>query len=88
MSKLTNLSAVPMPASKLYEAGGEHPESIRDRFVAAYGEATVQRAELQVVLDLFMIMGVVKPQEFIDVLHRKLERINRMRMEQAGVTRD
>ena len=79
---------VPMPASKLYEAGGAHPESIRDRFVASYGEATVQRAELQVVLDLFMIMGVVKPQEFVEVLQRKLERINRMRMEQAGIQSD
>lgn len=76
---------VPMPASQLYSGGGAHPETIRDRFVANYGETTVQRAELQVVLDLFMLMGVVKPSEFIEVLHRKLERIDKMRREQAGI---
>lgn len=81
-------SQVPMPASRLYEAAGQHPESIRDRFVAAFGESTVQRAELQVVLDLFMLMGVVKPAEFVEVLERKLRRIDAMRREQAGVTGD
>jgi hypothetical protein len=83
--KLGNVS---MPASKLYEAGGAHPETIRDRFVGMYGEATVQRAELQVVLDLFMIMGVCKPQEFVDVLSRKLERIDKIRRQEAGIQGD
>lgn len=83
--KLLGPNGVPMPASQMY---GKEPESIRDRFVGRFGEATVQRAELQVVLDLFMMMGVCKPQEFIEVLERKLVRIDQMRQIQAGVQRD
>jgi len=74
-----------MPASQLYGGQGPEPESIRDRFVARYGSATVAQAELQVVLDCFMIFGVIKPAEFVEVLQRKLERVDRMRREQAGV---
>jgi hypothetical protein len=76
---------VPMPASNLYKAGGAEPESLRDKFIAKYGEATVHQAEHQVVLDLMMLMGVVKPQEFVDVLVKKLERVDRLRREQAGI---
>ena len=74
-----------MPATKMYGGQGPEPETIRDRFVAAYGEDTVRQAELQVVLDLFMLMGVCKPAEFVEVLTRKLERVDRLRRAQAGI---
>jgi hypothetical protein len=77
---------VPMPATQLYKRGMDEPEALRDRLCAMYGEATVHNAEHQVVLDMMMLLGVVKPQEFVDVLMRKLERVDRLRREQAGIS--
>lgn len=74
---------VSMPATDLY--GAVRPDTIRDRFVREYGEATVTRAEIQVCLDLFMLMGVVKPSEFVDVLERKLKRVDLERQIEAGL---
>ena len=73
---------VPMPATKLY--GGDS-ETIRDRFVAQYGEATVHNAEHQCVLDFMMLMGVVKPSEFLEVLEKKLRRTDERRRHAAGL---
>lgn len=83
---MQNKPGVPMPATKLYGRGSEEPESLRDQLAARYGEATLHNAEHQVVLDLMMLMGVVKPQEFVDVLTKKLERVERLRQQQAGYT--
>lgn len=72
-----------MPVTELY--GTLRPETIRDRFVREYGEATVQRAELQVVLDLFMLTGVCKPSEFVEVMEKKLKRVDLERQIEAGL---
>lgn len=77
--------SVPMPASKLYTAGGAEPETLRDKFIARYGEATVHQAEHQTILDLLMMMQIVKPQEFVEILTNKLNRVDRLRQEQAGI---
>jgi hypothetical protein len=81
---VAKLPSLPQPATELYKGGGGEPVTIRDRFVQQYGEGTVQRAELQVCLDLFMLMNIVKPQEFVEVLERKLRRIDDMRRAAAG----
>lgn len=73
---------VPMPASKAY---GREPESIRDRFVREYGASTVTQAELQTCIDLLILTGAVKPAEFVEILTNKLQRVDRLRREAAGV---
>ena len=76
---------VPTPASKLYaDRQGNTPETIRERFERQYGEATVTRAELSTVLDVMMMTGMIKPSEFIEVISRKLARIEAMRQDAAG----
>jgi hypothetical protein len=70
---------VPQPASKLYGAQGADPESIRDQLVDMYGENTVQRAELSILLDLMMLNGVIKPTEFIEVMQKKLYKLDQKR---------
>lgn len=75
---------VPQPATKLYGAGGTDPETTRDRFVKNYGESTVQRAELSLVLDLMMLNGMINPGEFVDVISKKLQKIEQQRMVAAG----
>lgn len=75
---------IPQPATKLYGAGNTHPETVRDRFVRQYGESTVQRAELSVVLDLLMLTGAIAPSEFVDVMSKKLSRIDQERQAAAG----
>ena len=79
---------VPQPATRLYGAQGADPERIRDRLVDAYGEGTVQRAELSVVLDLMMLNGIIKPSEFIDVMQRKLHKIDESRRAAANLDMD
>lgn len=79
---------VPQPATRLYGAGGGDPESIRDRYVDAYGEGTVQRAELSTCLDLFMLNGMIKPSEFIEVISRKLSKIDEKRRQAANLDSD
>lgn len=83
MAKPLNKLWVPQPASNLYAVGGE-AETIRDRFVRQYGEGTVLRSELQICLDLMMLTGVIKPQEFVEVLERKLNRTEAARRRAAG----
>jgi hypothetical protein len=79
---------VPQPATRLYGAGGNDPETVRDRFVDMYGEGTVQRAELSTCLDLFMLNGIIKPSEFIDVIQRKLYKIDQSRRAAANLDID
>ena len=81
---MPDLPSLPQPATDLYRDGTQEPVAIRDRFVQMYGEGTVMRAELQVCLDLFMLMGIVKPQEFVEVLERKLKRTDDLRRAAAG----
>lgn len=82
---MPNKIGVPMPATRLYKEGMNEPETIRDRFIAQYGEDTVRQAELQTVLDMLMLMGVVKPAEFVEVMTNKLKRVDDMRRRQVGM---
>lgn len=66
-------------------AFGKDPEGLRDRFVARYGETTVHNAEHQVMMDLMILGGVIKPNEFVEVLERKLKRVEELRAHRAGV---
>jgi hypothetical protein len=75
---------VPQPATKLYSVGGTDAETVRDRFVRQHGESSVQRAELSVVLDLMMLTGMIKPSEFIEVISKKLSRLEQQRQAAAG----
>lgn len=79
---------VPQPASKLYGAGGGDPISIRDQLVNQYGEGTVQRAELQTMLDVVILAGLIKPQEFFDVLMKRLHHIDQARRAAANLDED
>jgi hypothetical protein len=79
---------VPMPASKLYQAQGADPESLRDQMVRQFGSTTVQEAELSCILDLLMVMGVVKPSEFVDLMQKKLHRIDQRRRMMAQLDED
>jgi len=79
---------VPQPATKLYGAQGADPETMRDRFVREFGESTVQQAELSTCLDLMMLNGVISPTEFIEVISRKLTRIDQQRRAAANLDMD
>jgi hypothetical protein len=69
----------------MYAQPGVDAETIRDQLIQKYGSATVQEAEISTVLDVLMIAGVLKPSEFIDLIQKKLSRIEQMRYEAALV---
>lgn len=77
-----------MPAGKLYGADGAHPQSVRDQLVQQYGEVSVNSAELSVILDVMMVTGMIKPSEFIDLIQRKLHRIDQQRRAAARLEED
>lgn len=77
-----------MPAGKLYGAQGAHPQTVRDQLVARYGQVSVNSAELSVVLDIMMVTGMVKPSEFVDLMQRKLHRIDEQRRAEARLDVD
>ena len=74
---------VPMPESDLYKKSVR-----RDDIVNQYGEATVQRAEVATILNILMITGTVKPQEFIDLMVRQCQRIDEERRLAARLDED
>jgi hypothetical protein len=77
-----------MPAGKLYGIGGAHPQSVRDQLVERYGQVSVNSAELSVVLDVMMVTGMIKPSEFVDLMQRKLHRIDEQRRAAARLDED
>lgn len=79
---------VAQPASKGYAAEGGDPIAIRDRLVDMYGEGTVQRAELQTILDVIIISGLIKPQEFFEVMQRRLYHLDQVRRAAANLDSD
>lgn len=79
---------VPQPASKAYGAQGGDPVSVRDQLVDRYGESTVQRAELQTIIDVIMLTGIIKPQEFFDIMMKRLYHLDQMRRAAAGLDED
>ena len=78
---------VPQPATRLYSAAGE-PESVRDQFVKQYGEGSVEKAEISIVLDLLYLNGIIKPSEFMDLMFKRLHQIDEMRRAAAGLESD
>ena len=74
---------VPMPESDLYRKTVS-----RDELVGKYGETTVSRAEVACILNIFMITGVVKPNEFIDLMVRQCQRIDEARRLAANLDVD
>ena len=74
---------VPMPESELYKKSVR-----RDEIVSRYGEATVSRAEVATILNIMMITGVIKPNEFIDLMVRQCERIDEERRLAARLDED
>lgn len=79
---------VPQPASRGYGAGGGDPVSVRDQLVNQYGEGSVTRAEMQTILDVIIISGLIKPQEFYDVMMKRLYHLDQMRRQAANLDSD
>ena len=79
---------MPQPATRGYGAEGGDPVSIRDRLVQEYGEGSVSRAELQTCLDVLIISGMIKPQEFFDVMRKRLHHIDQMQRAAANLDSD
>lgn len=79
---------VPQPATRGYGAGGRDPVSVRDQLVDQYGEGTVQRAELQTLLDVAILSGLIKPEEFFEVMRRRLHHLDQMRRAAANLDED
>lgn len=79
---------VPQPASKGYAAGGGDAVSIRQQLVDQYGEGSVNRAEIQTILDVIILSGLIKPQEFYDVMMKRLYHLDQMRRAAANLDSD
>lgn len=79
---------VPQPASRGYGAYGGDPVSVRDELVDRYGEGSVQRAELATALDVMILIGAIKPQEFFDVMMKRLHDIDERRRAAANLDSD
>ena len=78
---------VPQPASRGYAPGGD-PVSVRDQLVQQYGEGTVNRAEIQTILDVIIISGLIKPEEFFTVMQKRLYKLDQMRRAAANLDSD
>lgn len=69
---------VPMPTAEGYHG------NLRDRLVVQYGEASVTRAEIAVCLNVLMAIGVMKQDEFVQLLMTVLEKTEQRRRQQVG----
>jgi hypothetical protein len=72
-----------MPESQMYRRSVP-----RDALVEKYGETTMARAEVAVILNLLVITGFVKPSEFVDAVVSQCERIDDERRAQANLDAD
>jgi hypothetical protein len=72
---------VPNPVA-LY--GNTEALSTRDKLVMQFGEATVQWAEMACVIQLLFAVGIVKPNEFIELVQHQCQRTDDMRRRAAG----
>jgi len=79
---------VPQPASRGYGAGGGDPVDVRSQLVNQYGEGTVTRAELQTCIDVLILTGMIKPEEFFDVIMKRVHHIDQMRRAAANLDED
>jgi hypothetical protein len=78
---------VPQPASKGYSAAGDS-QTVRDRLVDMYGDGTVTRAELATVIDVLIVTGMIKPQEFMDIMQKRLYHLDQQRRTAANLDSD
>lgn len=74
---------VPMPETEMYKRSVK-----RDDLVGRFGEATVSRAEVSVVLNILYMTGMIKPNEFVDLMIRQCERIEDERRRDANLDED
>lgn len=74
---------VPMPESDMYRRSVS-----RDEIVGKYGEATVNRAEVAVILNVLYVTGAMKPSEFIDMMVHQCRRIEDERRAAARLDED
>lgn len=75
---------VPMPTPETYD-----PRTVkRSELVARYGENTVLRAEVTTCLNIMLMVGMVKKQEFMDIMLRQLDTIEQKRRAQANLDED
>jgi len=74
---------VPMPETEMYRKSVP-----RDELVQKYGEATVSRAEVATILNIMYVTGVVKPNEFVDVMINQCRRIEEERRTAARLEAD
>lgn len=74
---------VPMPETEMYKRTVK-----RDELVNRYGEATVSRAEVSVILNLLYMTGMIKPNEFVDLMMMQCERIEDERRAAARLDED
>jgi hypothetical protein len=74
---------VPMPETEMYKKTVS-----RDELVGKFGEATVTRAEVSVVLNILYMTGMIKPNEFVELMIMQCRRIEDERRAQAGLESD
>jgi len=79
---------VPQPASRAYGERGQNPQSVRDAMVRSYGETTVQQCELAIILDVFILTGMMNPNEFMEVMRLRLDKVDQQRRAAAGLEED
>ena len=75
---------VPMPETMMYTKASVR----RDELVEKFGEATVSRAEVSVLLNLMFMTGMVRPNEFIDLMVMQCRRIDEERRIAANLDAD
>jgi hypothetical protein len=78
------MKGVPMPEPEFYSQSSD-TRNARDYFIRTYGSTTVMLAEMAVVLDLMVILGIVKPAELAALIERKCKKIDMERRIHAGV---
>jgi len=69
---------VPMPTAEGYYG-------TRDRLVLKYGEASVNRAEIAICINVLQAIGIIKQGEFVSLLVDVLEKTEEARKRQAGI---
>ncbi len=74
---------VPMPETEMYKK-----TISRDELVGKFGEATVTRAEVSVVLNILYMTGMIKPNEFVELMIMQCRRIEDERRAQVNLDSD
>ena len=72
---------VPQPVAEYNNA---EALDIRTKLIMEYGEGTVQWAEIAVVVQLMFSVGIIKPQEFIELVVHQCKRTDDRRRQAAG----